>query len=102
MNNFRFQRSSKRKFTVRLDLTDTRTVITVLDVIGKLVVDLKENPNVIRLESMAFEVLEPTSTSPQTDPARINVLGRPALIMASDNAGPDGFYKIPEDSILRK
>lgn len=110
MNNFRFVNSGKRKYNFRVSLQEAAkqvSITNVLDFICKNAIgtaagvgDLPRLPKWFRIESIAIEAVPTATGSVVTDPIELQVLGRDALIIASNNVGPDGTYKIPEDNIL--
>lgn len=128
MNNFRFANSGKRKFisVARYNSVDQQFVfersnavcsnldiISVYDVEKDTFVGVSAAPPAsiyplveakqFRITHLEFENLDnPTQSVNISYPNNFKVLGRPVELLASNNEGVDGMYKIPNDHILKR
>lgn len=115
MNNFRFVNGGKRKAVVPLaqtltSLTNQSPRIELIDAVKSLFSDYGQNPKLVRLTRLEYEIgetydLQSSTKTVANDTRSIKFngfAGRPCLIVANNNQGPDGFYKVPDESIVSK
>lgn len=109
MNNFRFINGGKRKAVIPLrqyrNDAGLSPRVELSDAVAYLV-EKGQTPKLIRLVQIDYEITKSLDT-PQSDydVKSVSMQGfasRPALIVANNNTGPDGSYKVPDESIFRK
>lgn len=106
MNNLRFKNGGKRKAVVPMTLSqaDSKTTVNYQAAVQSLVSDLGQSPKLVRLTSIDYEMTT-NFDSFQAGTYLKDITGfggRPMNLMASNNEGVDGTYKVPTESIYSK